>query len=128
MSRCLAVECFQLNRHALLALFVMSGVAGCRPCETFDDRVCERLGAQDCAVWSEQLGKAGSPSVYEAQRSGSLRNTLEGRPLVERALYGKNGRMCQNALNGFDAVFSGISQSVQSARRSQAAGVPSPSP
>src|SRR5690606_26672058 len=43
---------------------------GLRPCERLDERVCRDLGAEDCAVWKTELGRAGTGSTVPFRAGG----------------------------------------------------------
>lgn len=66
---------------AAAALFIVA-FAACDPCEDLEAKICQDLGADDCAIWaSPPVDKAGIGS--ETMTSESCANTQTG-PTYER--------------------------------------------
>ncbi|WP_155798210.1 hypothetical protein [Sorangium cellulosum] len=84
----------------VLVLCVVGALAmGCNVCEDLDARMCEDLGAEDCALWREK----GMNFVAQAKS--------RPRRMLKDALFGADSQTCQSA--GSDAVYSQILQATK---------------
>ncbi|WP_437776897.1 hypothetical protein [Sorangium sp. So ce1097] len=84
----------------VLMLCVVGALAmGCNVCEDLDTRMCEDLGAEDCALWREK------GLNFAAQAKSRPRKMLKD------TLFGADAQTCESA--GSDAVYSQILQATK---------------
>lgn len=88
---------FMQSKINVLMLCVVGALAtGCNVCEDLDARMCEDLGAEDCALWREK------GLNFVAQAKSRPRSALKD------MLFGADAQTCRSA--GSDAVYSQILQ------------------
>lgn len=88
------------SKMSVLVLCVVGAlVMGCNVCEDLDTRMCEDLGAEDCALWREK----GLNFVAQAKS--------RPRRMMKDTLFGADAQTCESA--GSDAVYPQILQATK---------------
>lgn len=81
-------------------------LGGCNVCEQLDEKICADLGEEDCAYWTDEMDRAGSPSRSAPGRQKAMK----------KMLYGENAGVCEAGLKNYDEVFAAVEVMIETQR------------